>query len=202
MKILIAEDDPGSRRILELFLMGWGYEVVITCNGAAAWQALQADNPPQIALLDWMLPEMDGPEICRRVRSTAAGKAIYIILISARSMKDDIIAGFDSGADDYITKPFDRQELRVRLRAGSRIVELQTSLTKQLTRLEDSAARIIQLHDLLPICGWCKNVRNDRNYWQQVEFYLSLQSELQLTQGICPTCKEQATAGRNSEKPI
>src|SRR4029077_11068237 len=105
MRILIAEDDPVSRRLLEVTLTSWGYEVQVTCDGRSACQALEVDDPPQLALLDWMLPEMDGLEICRRVRSTQAGRAIYIILLTARARKEGVIAGLDGGADDYITKP-------------------------------------------------------------------------------------------------
>src|SRR5271155_2242352 len=132
MKILIAEDDPVSRQLLEVTLKNWSYEVQATCDGRTALQSLTADHPPQLALLDWMLPEMDGMEICRRVRSTPAGSPIYIILLTARASKEDIIAGLDGGADDYITKPFDRRELRARLRAGCRIVELQSSLIERM----------------------------------------------------------------------
>ena len=145
MKILIAEDDPVFRRLLEVTLTDWGYEVQVTCDGRTACQALEADDPPPLALLDWMLPEMDGLEICRRVRSTPAGRAIYIILLTTRARKEDVIAGLDGGADDYITKPFDREELRARLRAGCRIVELQSSLAERMAELEESAARIKQL---------------------------------------------------------
>jgi DNA-binding response OmpR family regulator len=176
-------------------LTGWGYEVQVTCDGPSAWQALAVDDAPRLALLDWMLPEMDGLEICRRVRSTEAGKAIYIILLTTRARKEDVIAGFDSGADDYITKPFDREELRARLRAGCRIVELQLSLAERMTELEESIARIKQLNGLLPICAWCKKVRDDQNYWQEVECYVAAHSEARFTHGICPACMEKAKAG-------
>jgi DNA-binding response OmpR family regulator len=188
MRILIAEDDPVSRVMLEVTLTGWGYKVQVTCDGRAACQALQVADPPQLALLDWMLPEMDGLEICHRVRSTQVGRAIYIILLTTRARKEDVIAGLDSGADDYITKPFDREELRARLRAGCRIVELQLSLAERIAEVEKSAARISQLHGLLPMCAWCKKIRDDQNYWQAVECYVASHSEVQFTHGICPDC--------------
>ena len=194
MRILIAEDDPVSRRMLEVTLSGWGYEVQATCDGRTACQALEVDDPPRLALLDWMLPKMDGLEICRRVRSTPAGRAIYIILLTTRARKEDVIAGFDGGADDYITKPFDREELRARLRAGCRIVELQLRLAERMAELEESVARIKQLHGLLPMCAWCKKIRVDQNYWQEVECYVASHSEARFTHGICPACmaKEKA----------
>jgi phosphoserine phosphatase RsbU/P len=195
MRILIAEDDLVSRRLLEVTLTGWDYDVQVTCDGRAACQALEAEDPPPLALLDWMLPEMDGLEICRRLRSTEAGRAIYIILLTARVRKEDVIAGLDGGADDYITKPFDREELRARLRAGCRIVELQASLAERMAELEESLARIKQLKGMLPICAWCKKVRDDHNYWQEVECYVASHSEAQFTHGICPGCMDKVKAG-------
>jgi DNA-binding response OmpR family regulator len=194
MRILIAEDDPVSRRLLEVTLTDWGYEVQVTADGRAACQALDVDEPPHLALVDWMLPEVDGLEICRRVRSTPAGRAIYIVLLTTRARKEDVIAGLDGGADDYITKPFDREELRARLRAGCRIVELQLSLARRMAELEESVARVKQLQGLLPMCAWCKKVRDDQNYWQEVEDYVASHSEARFTHGICPAClaKEQA----------
>jgi len=188
MKILIAEDDPVIRRLLEVTLSKWTYDVQIVGDGKSACEALQASNAPRMALLDWMLPEMDGPEVCRRIRSTPAGRGIYIILLTTKSSKEDVIAGLDSGADDFITKPFDRQELHARLRAGRRIVELQASLAQRVAELEASAAKIKQLDALLPICAWCNMVRDDQNYWQAVEKYVSSHSEVKFTHGICPSC--------------
>jgi sigma-B regulation protein RsbU (phosphoserine phosphatase) len=160
----------------------------VTCDGRTACQALETEDPPRLALLDWMLPEMDGLEICRRVRSTEGGRAIYILLLTARARKEDVIAGLDGGADDYITKPFDREELRARLRAGCRIVELQLNLAERMSELEESAARIKQLNGLLPMCAWCKKIRDDQNYWQEVECYVASHSEARFTHGICPAC--------------
>ena len=198
MKILIAEDDPVIRRLLEGTLTSWGYEVRMISDGRTACQALEAAEPPPLALLDWMMPEMDGLEICRRVRSTPAGKAIYIILLTTRARKEDVIAGLDGGADDYIVKPFDREELRARLRAGCRIVKLQLSLAARVAELEESAARIKQLGGLLPICAWCKRVRDDQDYWEEVECYVASHSEARFTHGICPAClAKQLAAPRN-----
>jgi sigma-B regulation protein RsbU (phosphoserine phosphatase) len=195
MRILIAEDDAVSRRLLEVTLTAWGYEVQVACDGRTAWQVLQGNDPPHLTLLDWMLPEMDGLEICRRVRSTQAGRAVYIVLLTTRARKEDVIAGLDGGADDYITKPFDREELRARLRAGCRIVELQLSLAERMAELQESLARIKQLAGLLPMCAWCKKVRDDQNYWQEVECYVASHSEARFTHGICPACTEKVKAG-------
>ncbi len=130
MEILIAEDDPISRRILTALLTKWGYTVKAASDGAQAWSQLEQEVSPRLAILDWMMPGMDGLEICRRVREKEAGGDLYtyVIILTAKGAKEDIIEGMDAGADDYLVKPFDPQELRVRVRAGQRIVELQSQL--------------------------------------------------------------------------
>ncbi len=128
MRVLIAEDDPVSRRVLEGFLAKWGYDLVVTRDGAEAWRALQQECPPQLAIVDWMMPGMDGLELCRAVRGRGASPYTYILLLTAKGQKQDIVQGIEAGADDYLTKPFDAQELRVRIRAGVRLLELQEKL--------------------------------------------------------------------------
>ena len=141
MRILIAEDDPVSRRLLEAKLLKWGYEVIATSDGIEAWQALQAENAPRIAILDWMMPVMDGVEICRKVRETIGEEYTYIILLTALQREEDLVAGMEAGADDYIAKPFKSSELEVRLRAGMRIIELQDELIKAREALRERATR-------------------------------------------------------------
>jgi diguanylate cyclase (GGDEF)-like protein len=128
VKVLIAEDDPISRRLLEVTLAKWGYEVVSCPDGETAWDTLQQANAPSLAILDWMMPGMDGLQVCREVRQMMTEPYTYMLLLTAKSQKDDIIAGLEAGADDYLTKPFDASELRMRLRAGRRILDLQTEL--------------------------------------------------------------------------
>lgn len=128
MKILIADDDPLTCRMLEALLSRWGYEVISAGDGNEAWQILQAENAPRMAILDWMMPGMEGAEICRRIREISHSEMIYLILLTSKSRKKDIIAGLDAGADDYIIKPFDHGELRVRTQVGKRIIELQSAL--------------------------------------------------------------------------
>jgi two-component system cell cycle response regulator len=128
MKILIAEDDAISRRLLETKLSKWGYEVVATRDGDEALQALLAEDAPQIAILDWMMPKRDGVDVCRAVRASTRDSYTYLILLTSLVREDDLVAGMEAGADDYITKPFKSSELQMRLRAGRRIIELQTEL--------------------------------------------------------------------------
>jgi phosphoserine phosphatase RsbU/P len=191
MKILIAEDDAVSRRMLEVFLARWGFQVVVATDGAEAWRVLESGDAPQLAILDWMMPVMDGIEICRRVREIRRASPAYLILLTARGGNQDIVRGLDAGADDYVTKPFNHEELRARVLVGVRVVELQASLANRVSELERALTGVKQLQGLLPICCYCKKIRDDRNYWQQVEGYISAHSEAQFSHGVCPDCYEK-----------
>ena len=190
MRILIAEDDLVSRRMLEATLSRWGYEVVVTSDGEAAWGILREKDAPRIAILDWMMPGLDGIEVCRHVRALTSPDTPYLILLTAKGSKTDIVNGLQAGADDYIVKPFDREELRARVQAGARILTLQASLASRVRELEEALARVKTLQGLLPICSYCKRVRNDGDYWQQVESYVSDHSDARFSHGICPDCYE------------
>jgi DNA-binding response OmpR family regulator len=190
MRVLIAEDNSTSRIALEMHLNQWGYEVVSAGDGAAAWGALQDPAAPRLAILDWMMPHMDGLEVCRRVRARPTSDPPYLILLTARGACDDIVAGLESGADEYLTKPVDPAELRARLLAGCRVLELRANLAARVAELEAALARVKQLHGLLPICSYCKRIRTDANYWQQVEAYLAQHADVSFSHGICPSCFE------------
>jgi DNA-binding response OmpR family regulator len=191
MKILVAEDQSVSRHILVAALRKWGYEVIAVENGTRAWEALQAEEAPLLAILDWSMPGMDGTEVCHRVRSSARKQPVYLVLLTARREQDDKIRGLRAGADDYITKPFNREELRARVQVGMRVLELQDALAQRVRQLEEALSRVKTLQGLLPICSYCKKIRNDRNYWQQVDAYISDHSEAQFSHGICPECYAQ-----------
>lgn len=143
-RILIAEDDPISRRMLQAFLSKWGYEVELAADGLEALARLEPAGAPQLAVLDWMMPGLEGPEVCRKVRQLADRPYTYILLLTARGQKDDLLRGLESGADDYLTKPFDSQELRARLRVGERILDLQRNLIAAREELRFRAT-----HDVL-----------------------------------------------------
>jgi DNA-binding response OmpR family regulator len=191
MRILLAEDDVVSRRALELTLQRWGYEVTAVGDGTAAWRVLQQEPAPPLALIDWMMPGLDGVEVCSKARARTGAAATYLILISAKSSTDDVVAGLESGADDYITKPIDLPELQARLRVGTRLVELQQSLADRVCELDDALHRVKQLQGLLPICSYCKKIRDDHNYWQQVESYISAHTDARFSHSICPECYEK-----------
>ncbi|HZU24448.1 MAG TPA: diguanylate cyclase [Bryobacteraceae bacterium] len=141
MKILIADDSVVSRHLLEATLRRWGYEVVGASDGDRAWELLQGENAPSIAILDWMMPGLTGPEVCLRMRQSGREPYTYILLLTSRSQREDLIEGMEAGADDYVTKPFDEHELKVRLRAGTRIIELQSELLRAREELREQATR-------------------------------------------------------------
>ncbi len=191
MKILVAEDQAVSRHILVANLRKWGYEVMAVEDGTRAWEVLQTGEAPQLLILDWLMPGMDGIEICRQIRKGPQTRPLYLILLTARRGQEDKIYGLQSGADDYITKPFNREELRARVQVGIRVLELQGALAQRVRELEEALSRVKTLQGLLPICSYCKKIRNDRNYWQQVEGYISDHTEAQFSHGICPECYAQ-----------
>lgn len=199
MRILIADDDPISLRMIESALVKWGHQVQAVTSGTAALEALQQPDAPQIAILDWMMPDIDGAEVCQRIRPLTADRFLYILLLTARSEKADIVAGFEAGADDYLVKPFDREELRARLNAGIRIVELQGQLGHRIHQLEEALQKVHELQGLLPICCYCKKVRDDQNYWHEVENYVSVRSGTTFSHGICPDCRDHVVKSQMDE---
>jgi CheY-like chemotaxis protein len=190
MKALIADDDLIPRSMVRAALAEWGYEVTAAADGQEALRVLEGPDAPPLAVLDWMMPGLDGVEVCLRVRAHARPEPPFLILLTSRGSKGDVVTGLDSGANDYLTKPFDRDELRARVKVGRRVVELQQTLAARIRELETALAQVRQLQGLLPICSYCKKVRDDRNYWNEVEAYLENHLELRFSHGICPACWE------------
>jgi two-component system, cell cycle response regulator len=133
MRILIAEDDDVGRFQLEALLSKDGYEVVTAADGATAWQILEQHDAPPLVILDWVMPELNGLEVCRRIRESHRNGYVYVIMLTGKTRKDDIVSGMDAGADDYLSKPVHMEELRARLRAGRRILALEEALRIQAT---------------------------------------------------------------------
>jgi len=188
MRILIAEDDLTSRTVLVGVLKKEGYEVTAAVNGVEAWQALQQPDPPALAILDWMMPEMNGLEVVYRVRALPTDRPPYLIMLTCKGDKADIIAGLDAGANDYLAKPFHVGELRARVRVGRRLVEVETALAAKIEELRQAFDQIKTLRGIVPICASCKQIRDDRGYWNQVEVYVRDHTEAQFSHGICPDC--------------
>jgi DNA-binding response OmpR family regulator len=194
MQVLIAEDDRVTGEILARTLQRWNYQTTLVGDGAQAWDHLRTSTVPTLAILDWMMPQMDGPEVCRRVRAELPLAHMYLLLVTAREGRGDVIAGLDAGADDYIIKPFDPEELRARVAVGTRVLGLQQKLAERVEELQTALSNVKQLRGLLPICSYCKRIRGDDQYWQQVEGYVAAHSDAQFSHGICPPCFEKVSA--------
>jgi CheY-like chemotaxis protein len=191
MKVLIADDDPTMREVLRHLVTDAGYEIVLATNGEEALAMAEREGP-EIVLTDWMMPGIDGVELCEKIRAVAPGRPyIYVIMLTVRETKADVSQGLTAGADDYIVKPFDPGELLARLRAGERIIRLESMLRRRNEELEDSLQTIRQLKSLLPICMFCKKVRDDKNYWQQIDAYIHEHTGTDFTHGVCPDCMKK-----------
>src|SRR5215210_1260561 len=188
MKVLIAEDDRVTGELLDRTLRRWQYDTMLVADGDEAWRVLSEAVAPTLAILDWMMPGLDGPDICRRVRAELPLANMYLMLLTAREARRDLIAGLDAGADDYIVKPFDTDELRARVAVGARVLALGEKLAERVEELQAALSNVKQLRGLLPICSYCKRIRGDDSYWQQVEGYIAAHSNAQFSHGICPAC--------------
>jgi DNA-binding response OmpR family regulator len=200
MQVLIADDDRVSAAMLAGILRRWDFDVLTAADGGAAWELLREHRPP-VAIVDWMMPTVDGPELCRRLRADERTAGTYVILLTSKDTTDDLIAGLDAGADDYVTKPFDRGELRARVQVGVRVATLQTRLREKVIELEQALGTITQLEGLLPICAYCKRIRADDDHWDQVETYIRARSKAEFSHGVCPTCLEKLLRDADAASP-
>lgn len=185
--VLIVEDNPKNVQVLGTILMEGGYQVAVASSGPAALE-LVPKIKPDLILLDIMMPEMDGYEVCRRLKSVDATREIPIIFLTAKTETDDIVKGFDLGAADFITKPFRAKELLARVNTHISLLRLQQDLKRQNQELAEALANVKTLTGLLPICAWCKKIRNDTGYWEQVEEYIRHRTTAHFTHGLCPDC--------------
>ena len=179
MRTLIAEDDRDSREMLAFLLEFEGYEVVQTANGEEGWRAFQRE-PFGLVVSDWLMPEIDGLELCRRIRSVDCKRYPYIILLTALKGKDHFLEAMEAGADDFISKPFDPDELRAKLHVAERIVSLQN--------------RVKTLEGILPTCMYCKKIRDENQTWVSIERYVTERSNAAFSHGVCPECYSKATS--------
>jgi len=195
MKVLVADDDRIAATVLSQTLRQWEFDVTVVSDGADALRHLRAQGAatptaPTLAILDWMMPNLEGAEVCRRVRLELPLANMYLMLLTSLESKGHIIAGLDAGADDYLIKPFDPDELRARINVGMRVLSLQERLAERVADLQQALTNVKVLHGLLPICSYCKRIRGDDQYWTQVESYISERSDAQFSHGICPPCAD------------
>lgn len=190
--ILIVDDDPISLRMLSVTLRRLGYSVEEARDGGEAWDYFEGEGrSPRIMVLDWMMPVMDGPELCRRVRDRLDQPYTYIVFLTTKGSREDVIDGFEAGADDYLIKPYHPHELRSRLDVGRRILDLQGALHTKVSELEGALSHVKQLQGLLPICMHCKQIRDDEDSWHQIEAYIERQTDASFTHTLCQSCLEQ-----------
>lgn len=202
MKILVAEDDLTSNLMLTQIFEEWGYEVISTYNGDHAWDILDQDDAPQIAVLDWIMPGLEGVEVCRKAKERDISNQPYLIILTGRAGKEDIVRGLESGADDYITKPFDENELKARIRVADRMVRVQANLSNKIKALQDAMDEIKILKGFIPICSNCKQIRDDDGYWERIDLYIQKHSEASFTHSICPDCTRKLYPGLNIDPDL
>ena len=176
MDLLLAEDDAVARMTLSAVLRKLGYAVTEAQDGGEAWANLEVGHFP-IVISDWQMPEVSGPELCRRIRARATDRYTYFLLVTATGGKQRYLEGMEAGADDFITKPVDMDELRARLKAAERILGLRR--------------HVQQLEGLLPICAYCKRIRDASEKWESIEQYVEARSDAQFSHGYCPDCYEK-----------
>jgi CheY-like chemotaxis protein len=193
IRALIADDDRVGATLLSKTMAAWNFDTRVAHDGEAAWTLIHA-HAPQVAIVDWMMPGLDGPDLCRRIRRDAATAHLYVILLTARDSREDLLAGLNAGADDYLVKPFDHEELLARLRVGVRVVTLQERLAERVAALETAVSTVKRLEGLIPICSYCKRIRSESDDWEQLESYISEHSNAQFSHGICPPCLTAAYA--------
>jgi len=173
MKILMVEDDAVASVVLQAALKLLGHEFTVVTDGQAAWER-QSRDPHRVVISDWMLPGIDGLELCRRIRAQASDYTYFILLSSLTSSGENLDQAITAGVDDFLPKPVKTAELKARLHVAERILRYAT--------------QVRQLQEILPICGYCRKIRDDQNYWSQVEDYLGRQAGVNFSHGVCPDC--------------
>lgn len=187
-RVLLAEDEPVTRRLLEAQLTRFGFDVISVADGTVAWELLQSPEAPSLVVLDWNMPGLDGPDVCRRLRQSTRTGYTYMLLITARNAKSDVVQGLSAGADDFVSKPVDPDELHARLRTGERIVRLEQTHAEQVKELQAAADEVRELQGMIPICMHCKRIRNQSQIWEKVETYIEQRSAAKFSHALCAEC--------------
>ncbi len=182
MKILVADDEIISLMTLTARLKSLGYEVYSAENGEIAWE-LYLSKEPDVVITDWIMPKLSGIELCKKIRTKRNTRYTYIILLTSNTGKENFLLGMESGADDFLQKPADSDIIGIKLYVAQRILSLET--------------KVSTLEGLLPMCSYCKNVRNTDDSWEEVKSYVSMRSKAQFTTSYCPECEEKFNAKVN-----
>ena len=190
-RILIADDDRTSRRVLGLLLEKWGYEAVMAEDGIRAWELLKAEDAPRLVILDWQMPGLDGLQVVRKLRLADPDRRAYVLFVTTRDDKWDLVEALKAGADDYVRKPFDADELRARLEVGVRVVDLRATLANRMDQLQSALDHVKTLQGILPVCMYCHKIRNDQQSWEAIEHYVQKNTQAAFSHTLCPDCLEK-----------
>ena len=200
MRILIADDDPNIRRCLSAQVAADGFDPVVCGNGEEALRILTAAPAPPIGLIDWIMPGLSGLDVCRALRNTALPIQPYLIIVTVKQFRVDITAALETGADDYMVKPFSMLELGTRIRVGRHNAEMQVALLDRTDRCKTATEQARTLRGLLPLCSACRKPRADPAYWEKVEaFFNNTHEDAPWADGLCPACAARLPAGHTRE---
>jgi len=191
VKILIAEDEYTTRLMVQVSLENWGYSVNSVADGREAWNAFQKVETPDIAILDWEMPEVDGVELCKRIKNLQRSNPVYVIILTGRDDQKDILQGFDAGADDYMTKPFNDDELRARVRVAERLVTIQTSLSQSVEELKLALDMVDTLQGSVPVCNSCEKIEGENGDWYTLSESINKRFDMRFTPELCPECSKK-----------
>lgn len=190
MKILIAEDEYTTRLMVQVSLENWGYSVNSVADGKEAWEIFKKPEAPDVAILDWEMPEVDGVELCKRIKNLQRANPVYVILLTGRDSQKDIVQGFDAGADDYMTKPFNDDELRARVRVAERLVTIQSSLSQSVEELKSALDMVDTLQGSIPVCNSCQRIEGDNKNWHTLNECINERFDMRFTPELCPECSK------------
>ena len=188
MNVLIAEDEYTTRLMVQVSLENWGYNVSTAVDGREAWDIVKQSDAIDIAILDWEMPEIDGVELTSRIKELNRANPVYVILLTARDSKNDIVQGFDGGADDYMTKPFNDDELRARVRVAERLVTIQSSLSRTVDELKLALDMVDNLQGSIQVCTSCLKIEGEDRKWHTLHESVNDYVDMRLTPEICPEC--------------
>lgn len=192
-RILVVDDDPITRRLLVSVAREVCSQVEQASDGLQAWRIMSSPDPPRLVLLDWLMDGYDGVTLCTKLRCLPLGPRPHVIMVTVRDEAVDLVAALEAGADDYVVKPFARETLRARLRAGLRIISLQRQLSARIEELEAAREEVRQLQSLLHICAYCHRICTEDQQWERLETYMSTHTDVQFSHGICPACMKTVT---------